>query len=268
MDLHARAGIRTVVSACASSTEALVNAYDHLQQGLADVVIAGGSEAAIHPLPIAAFASMQALSQAQRRPGDRLPSLRRRPRRLRARRGRRGARRSRPRSTRKARGARIYAELARRRGHERRVPHHRSRPRGLGRGARDEGGHRGRRRDASPTSRTSTRTRRARPSATSPSTTRCDASSATASHDIPVSATKASTGHLLGGAGAIEAIFTVLALHERTAPPTINLTDAGSRDPARRRHVAALRSATASWSRSATRSASAGTTPSSRSARA
>jgi 3-oxoacyl-[acyl-carrier-protein] synthase II len=40
---------------------------------------------------------------------------------------------------------------------------------------------------------------------------------------IPVSATKASTGHLLGGAGAIEAIFTVLALHEKTAPPTINL---------------------------------------------
>jgi 3-oxoacyl-[acyl-carrier-protein] synthase II len=41
--------------------------------------------------------------------------------------------------------------------------------------------------------------------------------------DIPVSATKASTGHLLGGTGALEAVFTVLALHHRTAPPTINL---------------------------------------------
>ena len=41
--------------------------------------------------------------------------------------------------------------------------------------------------------------------------------------NICFSATKSSTGHLLGGAGAIEAIFTVLALHERTAPPTINL---------------------------------------------
>ena len=40
-----------------------------------------------------------------------------------------------------------------------------------------------------------------------------------------MSATKASTGHLLGGAGAIEAIFTVMALHERIAPPTINLTE-------------------------------------------
>jgi 3-oxoacyl-[acyl-carrier-protein] synthase II len=40
---------------------------------------------------------------------------------------------------------------------------------------------------------------------------------------IPVSATKAATGHLLGGTGALEAIFTILALHERTAPPTINL---------------------------------------------
>ena len=43
--------------------------------------------------------------------------------------------------------------------------------------------------------------------------------------DIVVTATKASTGHLLGGAGAIEAMFTVLALAERTVPPTINLTD-------------------------------------------
>ena len=45
------------------STESIVNAYEHLQAGLADVVIAGGTEAAIHPLPIAAFASMQALSR-------------------------------------------------------------------------------------------------------------------------------------------------------------------------------------------------------------
>src|SRR5690606_29868974 len=43
-------------------------------------------------------------------------------------------------------------------------------------------------------------------------------------HEIPVSATKASTGHLLGGTGAIEAMFTVLALRDRVAPPTINIS--------------------------------------------
>jgi 3-oxoacyl-[acyl-carrier-protein] synthase II len=58
MDLHARAGVRTVVSACASSTEAIANAYDRLMAGHADVIVAGGSEAAIHPLPIASFAAM------------------------------------------------------------------------------------------------------------------------------------------------------------------------------------------------------------------
>jgi 3-oxoacyl-[acyl-carrier-protein] synthase II len=42
---------------------------------------------------------------------------------------------------------------------------------------------------------------------------------------IAVSATKASTGHLLGAAGALESLFSVLALHERVAPPTINLND-------------------------------------------
>ena len=44
-------------------------------------------------------------------------------------------------------------------------------------------------------------------------------------HSIPVSATKGATGHLLGGTGALEAVFTILALKERTAPPTINLTE-------------------------------------------
>jgi 3-oxoacyl-[acyl-carrier-protein] synthase II len=44
-------------------------------------------------------------------------------------------------------------------------------------------------------------------------------------HGIPVSATKASHGHLLGGTGALEAIFAILAVRDRVAPPTINITE-------------------------------------------
>jgi len=46
-----------------------------------------------------------------------------------------------------------------------------------------------------------------------------------AADGVVVSATKSMTGHLLGGAGAVEAVATILALRERVAPPTINLDD-------------------------------------------
>ncbi|MEY4396774.1 MAG: hypothetical protein RLZZ40_530, partial [Actinomycetota bacterium] len=62
MDLSTRGGARTCVSACASGTESIANAVDHLRQGIADVVICGGTESVVHPLPIAAFAAMHALS--------------------------------------------------------------------------------------------------------------------------------------------------------------------------------------------------------------
>jgi 3-oxoacyl-[acyl-carrier-protein] synthase II len=63
MELHARAGVRTAVSACASGTEAIANAFNRIRNGEVDIVVAGGAEAAIHPLPIAAFAAMHALSK-------------------------------------------------------------------------------------------------------------------------------------------------------------------------------------------------------------
>ena len=63
LHFNARAFARTVASACASSTESIVNAVQHIRDGLADVVIAGGTESAIHPITIASFASMQALSK-------------------------------------------------------------------------------------------------------------------------------------------------------------------------------------------------------------
>ncbi|WP_045876020.1 beta-ketoacyl-ACP synthase II [Pseudofrankia sp. DC12] len=59
----AKGGVRAPVSACASGTEAIALAYDLIKLGRADVIIAGGTEAAIHPLPIAGFAQMQALSR-------------------------------------------------------------------------------------------------------------------------------------------------------------------------------------------------------------
>lgn len=223
MDLHARAGITTVVSACASSTEALVNAYNRLQADQADVVIAGGSEAAIHPLPIAAFAAMHALST---RNDD--PATASRPYDL----------------TRdgfvlgegaaalvieteehaKARGAHIYAELVG--GSVNSDAYHITAPDPEGSAAaramittiRNAGA------DVSAVSHIN---------AHATSTPVGDIAEYNALRrvfgdrldGIPVSATKASTGHLLGGAGALEAFFTVKALADRTAPPTINLND-------------------------------------------
>ena len=167
----------------------------------------------------------------------------------------------------KARGARIYAELVGGSGHQRRVPHHRSRPRGLGGGPRH----------ARP------RSRGADASIDDVSHINAHATSTPvgdiaeynalrrvfgdALDGIPVSATKASTGHLLGGAGAIEAIFTVKALRRAGRPADDQPHRAGPRDPARRRHDARATSEPATCWRSATRSASAATTPSSRSAR-
>ncbi|MFE6667540.1 beta-ketoacyl-[acyl-carrier-protein] synthase family protein [Streptomyces sp. NPDC057697] len=62
MDLGAKGGARTVVSACASGAEALALGQDLIRHGRADVVVAGGVEACLHPFTIAAFAQMKALS--------------------------------------------------------------------------------------------------------------------------------------------------------------------------------------------------------------
>jgi 3-oxoacyl-[acyl-carrier-protein] synthase II len=223
MDLHARAGIRTVVSACASSTESIANAYDHIQQGFADVVIAGGSEAAIHPLPIASFAAMQALSKRNDTP----------------------ATASRPYDVSrdgfvlgegaaalvleteehaKARGAKIYAEVMG--GSVTSDAYHITAP-------DPEGSAAARAMIAAVEHAGGTLADVAHINAHATSTPVGDIAEYHALRrvfgdlleGIPVSATKASTGHLLGGAGAIEAMFTVYALAERKAPPTINLTE-------------------------------------------
>ncbi|MRX42512.1 beta-ketoacyl-[acyl-carrier-protein] synthase family protein [Agromyces kandeliae] len=223
MDLHARAGIRTVVSACASSTESLVNAWEHLQDGVADVVIAGGSEAAIHPVTIASFSSMQALS---RRNDD--PAIASRPYDV----GRDGfvmgegaaALVLETEEHAKARGARIYAELLG--GAITSDAYHITAP-------DPEGSAAARAMKAAIEGAGASLSDVRHVNAHATSTPVGDIAEYNALRrvfgdgldDIAVTATKASTGHLLGGAGAIESIFTVLALHERTAPPTINLDD-------------------------------------------
>jgi 3-oxoacyl-[acyl-carrier-protein] synthase II len=227
MAIPSRAYARTDVSACASSTEALVNAYAHLQAGLADVVIAGGTEAVVHPLPIAAFASMQALSKRNDDPASA----------------------SRPYDISRdgfvlgegaatlileteehalARGARIYAELAG--GAVTSDSFHITAPDPEGTAAARAV------RDALEAAG-ATPDQVSHINAHATSTPVGDIAEYKAllrifgEHlpNIPVSATKGATGHLLGGTGALEAIFTVLALHHRTAPPTINLTE---QDPA------------------------------------
>ena len=221
MDISARAGVRTAVSACASGTEAIANAFNRIRNGEVDVVVAGGSEAAIHPLPIAAFAAMQALSKRNDAP----------------------EKASRPYDIDRdgfvmgegggalvleseehalARGAKIYAEVVG--ASVTSDAYHITAPDPEGSaaaramiGAIEQSG--------------STISDVVHINAHATSTPVGDIAEYNAlkrvfgDHlpKIAVSATKSSTGHLLGGAGAIEAIFTVLALHERTAPPTINL---------------------------------------------
>ena len=223
MSIPSRAYARTDVSACASSTEAIANAYMHLQEGLADVVLAGGTESVVHPLPIAAFASMQALSKRNDDP----------------------ATASRPYDVTRdgfvlgegagtivleteehalARGARIYAELAG--GAVTSDSYHITAP-------DPEGSAAARAMIAAIEQAGASLTDVVHINAHATSTPVGDIAEYNAmlrvfgDHlaNIAVSATKGATGHLLGGTGALEAIFTILALHNRTAPPTINLTE-------------------------------------------
>ena len=227
MALGAKAGARTAVSACASGNEAIANAFHRIQRGEADVVVAGGAEAAIHPLPIAAFAAMHALSRRNDSPAEA----------------------SRPYDTNRdgfvmgegagalvleslesanARGAKIYCEIVG--GSVTSDSYHITAPDPEGEGAAramiDAIGQA----DSSIADVEHV-------NAHATSTPVGDIAEYAAikrvfglhTENLVIAATKASTGHLLGGAGAIEAIFTILALQQQQVPPTINLDD---QDPA------------------------------------
>jgi 3-oxoacyl-[acyl-carrier-protein] synthase II len=217
----ARSGVSTPISACASGNEGIALAIDQIRLGRSDVVVAGGTEAAINPLPMAAFANMMALSKNQ---GD--PTTVSRPWDT----GRDGfvlgegagvlVLESEEHA--KARGARIYAEVL---GAGITADSHDiAQPDPAGRGG----------------SRAILRALAesgigpddiAHVNAHATSTPLGDIAEGLMLHatlgthvdEVIVTSTKSMTGHLLGGAGALESIATVLAIHHRVVPPTINL---------------------------------------------
>jgi 3-oxoacyl-[acyl-carrier-protein] synthase II len=223
IELGARAGVHTTVSACASGAEAIGYAMDMIRMGRADVVLAGGTEAAIVPLNIAAFAAMRALSTRNDEP----------------------ERASRPFDKGRdgfvlGEGAGMVvlesAEHAQRRGAQVLAvaagsgyssdAYHIAQPEPSGRGIvaaiqavlADAG--------LDPDQvvhvnahATST------PAGDAVEGRAIAAALGPAADGVVVSATKSMTGHLLGGAGAVEAVATILALRDRVAPPTINLDD-------------------------------------------
>lgn len=223
LEFGARAGVHTPVSACASGAEALAYGLEMIRNGRADVVLCGGTEAAIHPLPLAAFANMMALSKRNdeperaSRPYDK---------------GRDGfvlgegagmvVLESAEHAT--ARGARVYAELAG--AGISADAHHIAQPDPDGKGAiaamqaalRDGDLTAG---DIRHINAHATST----PVGDIAEAVAIRAALGAAAADVAVSSTKSMVGHLLGGAGAVEAIATVLAVHHRTAPPTINVDD-------------------------------------------
>jgi 3-oxoacyl-[acyl-carrier-protein] synthase II len=222
IDLNARAGVHTPVSACASGAEAIGYAIEMIRTGRADVVVTGGTEAAIHPLPIAAFANMMAMSKNNDDP--------------------QGA--SRPYDAdrngfvlgegagvvvleseehAKARGARILVEAV---GQGISADSHDIvQPEPGGNGIAHALENLLQNTDVNPAEIVHV-------NAHATSTPAGDIAEILALRKVygddvnhmAISATKSMTGHLLGGAGGIETVATVLALHHRMAPPTINIS--------------------------------------------
>ncbi len=223
LELGARAGVHTPVSACSSGAEAIAYGVDMIRNGRADIVAAGGTEAAIHPLPLAGFAAMHALStrndepERASRPYDKgrdgfvlgegcgvlvLETL----------------------EHAKARGATIYGEIA---GTGISADaHHIAQPDPVGAGAA-----RAMRKAVEAAGATPADVVHINAHATSTPVGDVAEVGAIrlalgdATEGACVSATKSMTGHLLGAAGAVETIATLLALRDRKAPATTNLED-------------------------------------------
>lgn len=220
LELQARAGVHTPVSACAAGSEAISLGLDLIRAGRADVVVCGGAEACIHPLPMAGFSRMRALSTRNEDPehasrpfdkardgfvlgeGAGLIVLERA-------------------DFARARGARIYARLA---GagvscdsFDMVQPHPdgdyaalaiRLALRSAGIDA-SEIGHVNAHATATPVG----------------DVAEAGAILAAIGDGAAVAGTKSMTGHMLGASGAVEAIFTILALRDQIVPGTQNAED-------------------------------------------
>ncbi|MEJ7772248.1 MAG: beta-ketoacyl-[acyl-carrier-protein] synthase family protein [Geodermatophilaceae bacterium] len=220
LELRARAGVHTPVSACASGSEGISLALDLLRAGRADVVVAGGAEACIHPLPMAGFARMRAMStrnddpERASRPWDK---------------GRDGfvlgegagllvLERA---ESAKARGAHIYAILAGAGVTNDSFDMVLPQPEGklaasaIRLALRDAGidaaeiGHVNAHATSTPTG----------------DIAEAGAILTALGDGAAVAGTKSMTGHMLGAAGAVESIFTILALRDQIVPGTQNLDD-------------------------------------------
>ncbi len=215
------------VSACATGNHALGEAMLLIERGMADVILAGGTEATLTPLGLAGFVAARAMSERNEaperasRPFDRardgfVPAEGA------------GVLVLESRDHAQARGARIYAELA---GYGATADaHHITAPAAAGEGAQRA-------------MRMAMKMAEVNPGevgyinvhATSTlvgDVAECDAIRAVFGAETkppPVSATKSMTGHMLGAAGGAEAIFTILAMTHSLLPPTINVED---QDPA------------------------------------
>ncbi|MGY1666123.1 beta-ketoacyl-[acyl-carrier-protein] synthase family protein [Geodermatophilus sp. SYSU D00696] len=216
----ARGGVHAPVSACASGAEAIRWGLDLLRLDRADIVLVGGAEAVVHPLPMAGFAAMRAMStrndepERASRPFDK---------------GRDGfvlgegaaalvLERA---GSARARGATVHARLAgagaTADGYDLVAPHPEGEgaARAIGAALRDA--------DLSPSD-----VGHVNAHATSTpvgDTAEAQAIRSAVGEDTLVSATKSQTGHLLGAAGALESVFTVLALRDQVVPATANLDD-------------------------------------------
>jgi 3-oxoacyl-[acyl-carrier-protein] synthase II len=216
--IGAKGGVHAPVSACASGAEAIRWGLDLLRFDRADIVLVGGTEACVHPLPMAGFAAMRAMSTRNDEP----------------------ERASRPfdkardgfvlgegaacivlerADAAKARGARVHARLVGAAGtadgYDLVAPHPEGEgaARAISAALRDAGltpadiGHVNAHATSTPVG----------------DTAEAAAIRSSLGEHVMVSATKSQTGHLLGAAGALESIFTILALREQIVPATANL---------------------------------------------